>query len=491
MQNNFYLKNLKKLIIVFLLLSVSFLSSPITWGQCSIIQPNIYVKSSEYAGGYCVITIDYSFLLQANGGNKYVGVNIWPTSVYPSSLTYNTDPTTSYLNVNGTNIPAASFLIDQTTTIPSLYNSYPNGPNPTPDWVNETYPEIHFQSPTTGITLDLGGTTTISGVNYKLYTVHDLKLYYPAASCTGTYDLKSDIWSAQSAGANKASCTNENLSLGIGTPVISGSFNCGTPYGSGTASNTYSFTANNTGSGSVTFTYAVYRDSYSPTGEPVPNHAYDPGNDALGVSNTTTITIAAGQQWSSGTLTEAVSSITEKDQDLFIVLSNITTGGNTINNAITLPLQNNCAALLPVVFGDIKATINGGKLSINWQTLAEENCKGYEVQASKDGANWKSISKEPSKSSNGFSSQTLNYSITSTFPIAMSLIGFSFLLLAFSKSRLIKMLGYVAIVIFFVSCLKNNSDVNISKKDNLYIRIVQIDKDGNAFYSKTVKAVAE
>jgi hypothetical protein len=69
---------------------------------------------------------------------------------------------------------------------------------------------------------------------------------------------------------------------------------------------------------------------------------------------------------------------------------------------------------LPVTLGNFNvAKGSGSKVNINWQTLTEVNCTGFEIQRSNDGSyNFVTIATLPSQAFNGNSSSVLNYAAT-------------------------------------------------------------------------------
>lgn len=65
----------------------------------------------------------------------------------------------------------------------------------------------------------------------------------------------------------------------------------------------------------------------------------------------------------------------------------------------------------PVTMGILEGENSNGNASLKWVTYAEKNNKGFEVQQSTDGKNFKRVNFVNSKSVNGSSNQTLEYAI--------------------------------------------------------------------------------
>ncbi|WP_157097943.1 hypothetical protein [Niabella ginsenosidivorans] len=161
------------------------------------------------------------------------------------------------------------------------------------------------------------------------------------------------------------------------------------------------------------------------------------------------------------------------------------TGTNNPANVTT-------TAVLPVTFGAISALLDNGALKVKWNTESENNNDHFEVQASTDGKNFKSIGTVASKAIDGNSKVTLDYQFDSPWNvISFALLPFVIGLLGFPATRCSKCvlagLLLLSAAVTVISCTKNNTDIKGIEK--LYIRIAQVDKDGTAKFSKVVTAV--
>lgn len=145
---------------------------------------------------------------------------------------------------------------------------------------------------------------------------------------------------------------------------------------------------------------------------------------------------------------------------------------------------------LPVTFGSINAQIKDGKLWVNFTSLKETNNSHFEIEASTDGTHFTKIGELQSKAVNGNSDEALDYEFTTPAPAALAL-GLGLLGLAgigFSNRRR-KALSVLAFVIGLGSIAAGcQKDAGKEIKDDatLFVRVVQVDKDGTASYSKTV-----
>ncbi|GEM_PF-6364126 len=150
-------------------------------------------------------------------------------------------------------------------------------------------------------------------------------------------------------------------------------------------------------------------------------------------------------------------------------------------------------AVLPVLFGNISARSKNGQLQVNWLTHSEINNNYFEVQASRDGANWHTIQTIKSQSSHGNSNEVLEYNLA--IPIASVTISGLWLLgiagFAARPGRRLLLMGAVVLIgMQIFSCSRQEIFKSI-EDGKLYIRIIQIDKDGKEQTSKVIRVIAE
>jgi hypothetical protein len=149
--------------------------------------------------------------------------------------------------------------------------------------------------------------------------------------------------------------------------------------------------------------------------------------------------------------------------------------------------------ILPVTFGNINAIIKDGQLQLNFSTLTETNNNRFEIEASKDGNNFVKIGELKTKAENGNSTAEINYSFSKEVAGVSGLLGISMFALAIGFMKR-KKLSYVFIacglLILFAgaACNKKENPLQTEKDGKIFIRIKQIDTDGNYQYSKIVQA---
>ncbi|TXH20758.1 MAG: hypothetical protein E6Q95_05115 [Chitinophagaceae bacterium] len=167
----------------------------------------------------------------------------------------------------------------------------------------------------------------------------------------------------------------------------------------------------------------------------------------------------------------------------------LTDFANSTTNTVNLGIRNKA---LSVSFGAITASIVNGNLVIDFSTLNETNNSRFEIEASTDGKNFTKIGEVISQSKEGNSTETIQYSFSKNAANATAVLGFGLLAigglgLGFKRNRklIFGLLMLVGTATAYTGCTKN--DAAASKDGSLFIRIVQVDKDGGKSYSKVVK----
>lgn len=168
---------------------------------------------------------------------------------------------------------------------------------------------------------------------------------------------------------------------------------------------------------------------------------------------------------------------------------------------------------LPVVFGNINATLTNGLLKVNWTTVTEKNNDRFVIEVSKDGKLFTAIDSVKTLALNGNSDLQLKYSFEKNLgSIAIMgiginiygiilvgmilLIGISLLVGRSKISRkyvsllVIGMLG--AGLVFIASCKKEDQQIKSSSKTGkIFVRISQVSDDEAVIYSKVIQATNE
>lgn len=150
---------------------------------------------------------------------------------------------------------------------------------------------------------------------------------------------------------------------------------------------------------------------------------------------------------------------------------------------------------LPVSFDIVSAKIRADNLTVSWRTLFEKGNDHFEVEASADGRSFTKIGEVPSSAPHGNSDNPLNYEFSMELPFAAGLIGFSVLgvLLTMGfrnrKGRIMKLFIMAGLGGAILSACNNHKSelLGDAGSSSIYIRIKQVDKDGEYQYSKVIK----
>lgn len=185
------------------------------------------------------------------------------------------------------------------------------------------------------------------------------------------------------------------------------------------------------------------------------------------------------------------------------------TNSNKNSGQATLGTSSSCAGTgttaregvgsLPVTFGTISPRIVNNTLVINWSTLSETNNNHFNIEISTDGRSFTKIGQVKSTAVDGNSDGVLNYEFTYTIPGKAIAGGLALVLLAGGsimykrKNRypVMVMLSVVLISATLFSCSKSDYAVEASNDQKVFVRIVQVDIDGQTSASQAVKATVK
>ena len=154
---------------------------------------------------------------------------------------------------------------------------------------------------------------------------------------------------------------------------------------------------------------------------------------------------------------------------------------------------------LPVTFDNVTAIIKNNTLNLNWTTLTEKNNDYFIIEASADGNEFKKIGEVRSAAVEGNSDQPMSYHFSVDAKglagvLALGVLGFG-LLLVIKKKRFglwINLMLVAGLITWVgISCDKASDEIKATKNEKMYIRIVQVDKDGTKTYSKVLQAISE
>lgn len=152
-----------------------------------------------------------------------------------------------------------------------------------------------------------------------------------------------------------------------------------------------------------------------------------------------------------------------------------------------------------VKFATLSAKVNGNILFVNWSTASEKNNKSFDVEASPDKTHFITIGEVQSLDEDGNSSSALSYEFSADLSgVAMATSGMGLILLVLGglamglqRNRKLLFAGLMLSGLFLgaVGCQKKNTNPNDPGNINAYIRIAQIDTNGDKTYSKIVEVL--
>lgn len=154
-----------------------------------------------------------------------------------------------------------------------------------------------------------------------------------------------------------------------------------------------------------------------------------------------------------------------------------------------------CGSVLPVRFGYINASIENHQLIVNWQTLQEIENSHFDIEVSRDGRMFKKAGTVISQAQDGNSSTSIEYRFQLELQ-NISLVGLSLFpfLLAFSfpvknrrKYSLLLLTFFCVANVGLLSCSKEENTISKNERETLFVRVKQVDKDGQAEFSKIIK----
>jgi len=152
---------------------------------------------------------------------------------------------------------------------------------------------------------------------------------------------------------------------------------------------------------------------------------------------------------------------------------------------------------LPITLGAFNATISGeNQLHINWSTVSEKNNDHFDIEVSENGAAFKKIGTVISKATNGNADNAINYAFTFDMTAINIALGFSLLSLLFITLPSGKISGWLRLAPLFTgiillglaSCMKKDYN-SLENPAKLFVRLKQVDKNGDFEYSKAIQAV--
>lgn len=168
--------------------------------------------------------------------------------------------------------------------------------------------------------------------------------------------------------------------------------------------------------------------------------------------------------------------------------------------AVTVP-TNHFTTTLPVTLTKFNASLKkSGQLNVQWETASETNNSHFVVQSSIDGKTWKDLARKEANAANSLkgASYSLDINLGTIGLAGLGILGL--LLIPRFKRRMANFAVAIFLLAFVASCAKNNNGIasdqtglnsSIANGQAVYLRLMQVDKDGKTTYSEAIVVRAQ
>jgi hypothetical protein len=345
----------KKLHLFFGVVMILAITSKLHAQSCSFISPTVEITNiGTNVAGNCELTINLSFDIITNSGNKFIFVHLWKQANYPG-LSYSTNqsqPTAAQL-ANA----LANFVIDNNNATPVFLSSY--GP------ANSVAVKTAANNP--GLTIQRLASSTV-GADRML--ISGLKITLPG-TCSNSFSFQGDAWSSNANSNNPpVQCAMAGFIVGATDPTITSSRTC----------NSYTFNVS-----TVASTAAIYYDVYMDDGDGLFDPPASGGDILVGtLSSANAVTITPSTPYSTGSviLNAPYNSSPYTTRKMYIALSVV---GKSFISLVTIAAPTGSCGLVPITLTDFYAQRkNSTTVNLTWKTQTEINAKGFDVERKTD-----------------------------------------------------------------------------------------------------------
>lgn len=322
----------------------------------------ISAKPSATVPGKYDVTVNLSWELDANSGNKYTYFHLWEAGSY---VPYNFS--------NPAKPPKAADLSQSLGTIIVA--------NPSSDAasLSHTYnPDAAYTNVLPSVASGIALKKRRLANQTERFTLENFVIPGVTYNASNIYRFIGDLWSSQQNNGNVIHCSTLLNTFAVNDVVNRSSLLCGSP----DKVNVRIQSAD----AAISGTYQVFVDSNTPG-------VFDEASDvALGSVQafTTSATQNVGGAWPYNFIAPALEIPSQySGKPLWVVLN---PAGKTREVSA---LFNSCATL-PVTFASFSANRNGHAVSVKWQTATEQNAARFLVQRLASG-NWITIASVPAQ----------------------------------------------------------------------------------------------
>ena len=399
---------MKKFLLFLFLLSGALFSFNSLKAQCDLSFPSLARAFSSdvtpIGPNKCQYTINVSFDIVTNSGFKYLFFHSWLLQDYPSPAIFDCSGNTPAVNPGtsaqlGTAIdePGKSFNDIGFINLNALTLD-PDVPVDVTANVATTYPHdpsVVLNSPlnSPGLT----ATVTRKGNSDTLhFDITNLRIIVNTP-CGTPVVIKTDIWGSNSNAPDpKAQCYVCGVGQSFGVPAISLQKSCTvTPF-------QYSIGLTSALSTDVHVVYRIYADDLDGVKEPT-------GDDSL-LFVSDTVVVSSSSSFSSGLIDLPGDFCCVEPLALWGLYAEVT--AREFENTLSTPvIEPACAVLgaLPVSLGSFTAARNNSTVLLKWETVSEENSRGFYIERNIGNNVWQTLGFVSTKAMNGNSSSLLNY----------------------------------------------------------------------------------
>lgn len=393
-----------KKFLLFLLSGALFFNS--VNAQCDLSFPNLARAFSSditpLGPNKCQYTINVSFDIVTNSGFKYLFFHSWLLQDYPNPPIFDCSGNTPAVNPGtsaqlGTAIddPGKSFNDIGFVNLNTLALTA-NTPVDVTANVATTYP--HDPSVVLNSPLNSPGlTATVTRINNSdtlHFDITNLKIIVNTP-CGTPVIIKTDIWGSNSNAPDpKAQCYICGIGQSFGIPAISLQKVCtSVPF-------QYSIGLTSVLSSDIHVVYRIYADDLDGVKEPG-------GDDSL-LFTSDTVIVSSSTSFNSGLVNLPGDFCCVEPYSLWGIYAEVT--AREFSNTISTPvIEQACAATLPITLRTFTATRNNSTVLLKWETVIEENSRGFYIERNIGNGIWQTLGFVATKATNGNSNSLLSY----------------------------------------------------------------------------------
>lgn len=331
--------------------------------QCAVQNIQIEITGIDISDPSNVkYTVDATFDMENNSGNKWVFIHVWKQADYP----------TGYFpaSVSGTLNPPITGTLAQGNLDAAILNLGFNNDLGTGGYLQYITDGNYLPQTAVNMTTGTGLVQLVTGAptGYQRYAMTGI-IVETGQGIDDPLTLKANLWSSQAAQLSKAHCWTGELLLTFNDPTVIGNINCP----SASQDRTLFFSIATQSLVALGGNWKAYVDN-DVDGFDINDYTGAQATpDAQGVFSGLT---ASNTLFFNNINYTGGSSLPVKP--VYLVIE-VTSPVGTFSNSLVYALNNGCASL-PVVLKNFSATQRNSKAVLTWETEIETNNTGFEIQ---------------------------------------------------------------------------------------------------------------